>query len=115
MALVIDNVIEGHEGSEPRVLKSEVRRMLRTVIRPEDEDMGEAVTAVAERANVSTRTVYRVLAPESAGSPPDSITLAISDQLCRSCGTHLALIGARLLWSEGSITPYVSLRGLTLR
>lgn len=119
MALVIDNILESHDGHEPRVMRAEIRRMLRGIIRPGDDDSGEAVTTVAERAKVSTRTVYRALADneydDEGNLVNESLTLDIADRLCRACGTHLALEGARLKWSDGSVSPYISLRALAMR
>jgi hypothetical protein len=113
MALVIDNILETHDGAEPRVLRHEIRRMLTAVVRPGDDDNGEAVTVVADRARVSTRTVYRALADDEWQDGVfvnETISLDIADRLCRACGTHLALENARLRWSDGTITPYISLR-----
>lgn len=87
MPTVLDNIIERHEGPEPRVLTADVQNVLRAVIRPNDEDAGVAVTAIAEAAGVSTRTVYRVLNPDEA--KPD-ISLDLADRLCIAAGSHVS-------------------------
>jgi hypothetical protein len=97
----LDFVEERHVGPEPRVLTADVQEILRAVIRPGDEDTGKSVALIAQRARVSTRTVYRVLNPE-----PDktSIGLGLADNLTLAAGSHLA--HCRLVWPDGRITPY---------
>ena len=103
MPTLLDDVTEVHEGPEPRVLTEDVQAVLRRVIRPGEEDGGDAVTAIAERAGVSTRTVYRVLNPDES---KHSISLDLADNLCIAAGTHIAFT-CRLVWPGGEITPYV--------
>lgn len=103
MASPLDFIEERHEGPEPRVLTSDVQTILRRVIRPGDEDGGESVALIAERAAVSTRTVYRVLTPD-----PEKLTiqLDLADRLVLAAGSHLAM--CRLVWPDGRITEYLS-------
>lgn len=106
MSTLLDGKIEKHEGPEPRVLTEDVQAVLRGVIRPGMDD-GEAVSLIAEKAHVSTRTVYRVLQNQKDASKPGppSISLDLADRLCLAAETHLALC-CRLLWPDGSITAY---------
>jgi hypothetical protein len=106
MPTLLDNVLETHDGPEPRVLTMDVQAVLRRVVRPTDEEgNGAAVGLIAERANVSTRTVYRCLNPEESKY---SISLDLADRLCLAAGTHIA--GAcRLVWPSGKITAYPDL------
>ena len=93
-------VIEPVEKSgEPKVLTEDVRTSLRRVIRPDDDD-GGSVQMIAERAETSTRTVYRVLSDKHA----DAISLDLADRLCLAAGSHVAL--CRLKWPDGEVTPY---------
>lgn len=108
MATLLDDVLETHEGSEPRVVTADVQSVLNSVIRP-GHDNGAAVASIASRARVSTRTVYRVLNP---GESKDTISLDLADRLCLACGTHLAFT-CRLQWPDGRITPYVSQDGVS--
>lgn len=87
MATLLDNELESHDGPEPRILTEDVRAILREKIRPGDEDSGESVSLIAERAGVSTRTVYRVLNPDEA--KPD-ISLDLADRLCIAAGSHVS-------------------------
>ncbi len=104
MATLLDGILEKHEGPEPRVVTRDVQKILRRVIRPGDDDSGESVTLIAERAKVSTRTVYRVL--QAKESQP-TISLDLADRLCLACEAHLLL--CRLSWPDGSITGYAVL------
>lgn len=99
MATLLDNIIEKHEGAEPRVLTVDVQSILRTVIRPGDDDAGVAVASIAEKANVSTRTVYRVLNPDEA---KETLSLGLADRLCVAAGSHVSL--CRLVHADGSVT-----------
>jgi hypothetical protein len=99
----LDNITETHDGPEPRVLTADVQAVLRRVIRPGEDEGGEAVAMIAEKAKVSTRTVYRVLNPDE--SKP-SISLDLADRLCLACGVHPAF-AVRLLWPDKTITDYV--------
>lgn len=105
MTTALDWIRETHEGPEPRVLTASVQVILRDVIRPDDEDSGKSVALIAERAAVSTRTVYRVLnpAPRDDGQPP-SISLDLADRLCLAAGSHLSR--CVLLWPSGATTSY---------
>lgn len=88
MAIVLDNKLETHEGPEPRVRTSDVQAVLRRVVRPGEDD-GAAVALIAERARVSTRTVYRVLNPDEY---KETISLDLADRLCIACGVHLSSV-----------------------
>lgn len=103
MPTLLDNITEPHEGPEPRILTEDVQAVLRQVIRPGDDNSGEAVASIAEKATVSTRTVYRVLNPEEA---KPTLSLDLADRLCLACGVHIAF-ACKLVWPDGSITPYV--------
>lgn len=102
----LDWIQETHEGPEPRVLTHDVQAILKQIIRPGDDDSGESVSLIAERARVSTRTVYRVLNPAARddGQPP-TISLDLADRLCLAADDHLK--NCRLLWPDGRITLYV--------
>jgi hypothetical protein len=103
MPTLLDDILESHTGPEPRVLTADVQEVLRRVVRPSDEEGGgEAVAMIAERAGVSTRTVYRVLNPDE--SKP-TISLDLADRLCIAAGVHIAF-SCRLVWSDGRITQY---------
>lgn len=102
MPTLLDDILESHDGPEPRVLTADVKAVLRRVVRPDDEDGGEAVAMIAERAKVSTRTVYRVLNPDPQ---KETISLDLADRLCIAAGVHIAF-SCRLQWPDGSITSY---------
>lgn len=102
MPTLLDNITETHEGPEPRVLTEDVQAVLKRVVRPGDEEGGEAVAMIAERAKVSTRTVYRVLNPDPG---KHTISLDLADRLCIASGVHIAF-ACRLLWPDGSVTSY---------
>lgn len=103
MPTLLDGILEQHEGPEPRVLTEDVQAVLRRVIRPGEDD-GTAVSAVAGRARVSTRTIYRCLNPSEV---KDTISLDLADRICLACGVHIAF-SCRLRWPDGSITGYVT-------
>lgn len=104
MPTLLDNELEVHEGPEPRVKTSDVQAVLRRVIRPGDDDaMGIAVAAIAEKAKVSTRTVYRVLNPKEA---KPTVSLDLADRLCLAAGVHIAF-ACGLVWPDGTETSYV--------
>lgn len=105
MPTLLDDVLETHTGPEPRVRTDEVRAILRRVIRPGDDDAGESVARIAEDADVSTRTVYRVLNPEEA---KPTISLALADDLCLACGVFPAG-NVFLVWPDGRVTDYTYL------
>lgn len=102
MATLLDNILEKHSGPEPRVVTADVQAILRRVVRPGDDDGGASVTLIAERANVSTRTVYRVL---QATQP--TISLDLADRICLACNSHL--LTCRLQWPGGKRTSYLAL------
>lgn len=95
----LDGELEKHEGPEPRVVTEDVQGILRGIIRPDDEGQGESVALIAEKADISTRTVYRVL----QRSTP-TISLDLADRLCLAANSHLA--HCRLSWPSGAITRY---------
>lgn len=99
MASPLDFEQETHDGPEPRVVAADVQAILRRKIRPGEDDGGESVQLVASNANISTRTVYRVL----QGDKP-SIGIDLADRLCIAAGAHLSQ--CRLVWPSGAITPY---------
>lgn len=85
---------------EPRVITADVAAVLAPVVRPDDEDSGSSVALIAEKAETSTRTVYRVLSIHT-----ETISLDLGDRLCLAAGSHLA--ACRLKHSDGSIKPYL--------
>lgn len=103
MPTLLDGITETHRGPEPRVVTSDVQAILRRVIRPDDEDAGASVALIAERAKVSTRTVYRCLNPSES---KESISLDLADRLCIAANSHVAM--CRLMWPDGRVTPYVT-------
>lgn len=86
---------------EPRVVTDDVSALLIKFVKPEDEDLGASVSLVAEKANTSTRTVYRVISVST-----DTINIDLADRLCIAVGGHLA--GCRLSWPDGAVTPYTA-------
>lgn len=103
MPTLLDDVLEMHDGPEPRVPVKDVQAVLRRKVRPEDKDSGTAVTSIAEDAGVSTRTVYRVLNPDDEKA---DIGLDLADRLCMACGVHMRTY-CRLVWPDGTLTDYV--------
>lgn len=103
MGLLLEHTIwpDWPEGTEPKVVTSDVTALLRRVVRPGDEDNGESVALVAAKAQTSTRTVYRVLA---ASSP--EISLDLADRLCVAAEAHVS--ACRLVWPDGRVTSYLS-------
>lgn len=101
MPTLLDDVLEQHDGPEPRVLTEDVQALLRRVVRPSMEDAGESVALIAERAKVSTRTVYRCLSPDEG---KETISLDLADRLCVAAGAHLRFT-CRLVWPDGTISP----------
>ncbi len=100
MATLLDDVLEEHDGPEPRVLTVDVQAVLSRKIRPGDS-LGESVQLIASRAKVSSRTVYRCLNSDEAKY---TIGLALADKLCVAAEGHLSQ--CRLVWPDGLITPY---------
>lgn len=84
--------------TEPAVVAEDIRRVLRQVVRPDDPDAGEAVQQIAERAETSTRSVYRVLnpAPPRNGKVP-TLSLDLADRLALAVGRQLSEIGCRVV------------------
>lgn len=85
---------------EPRVLTQDVQRVLRRIVRPEAEDVGDSVVMLAQRADTSPRTIYRILARNT-----ETINLHLADKCCIAAGTHL--LECRLQWPDGTITEYL--------
>lgn len=107
MPTLLDDILETHDGPEPRVLIDDVKLVLKRVVRPDDDDGGEAVAMIAERAHVSTRTVYRVLNPDPE---KETISLDLADRLCIAAGVHIAF-SCRLQWPGGHTTGYADATG----
>lgn len=85
---------------EPRVLTEDVQRVLRRVVRPDDENSGESVVMVAALADTSARTVYRILARNT-----ETISLDLADRVCIACEAHLS--ECRLMFPDGSVRGYL--------
>ena len=85
---------------EPRVLTEDVQRVLRRVVRPDDDDSGESVVMLAQRADTSARTIYRILARTT-----QTISLDLADRCCLAADSHL--MECRLVYGDGSIRPYL--------
>lgn len=85
--------------TEPRVLTQDVQRVLQRIVRPEDADAGDSVIMLAQRADTSARTVYRVLSKTT-----DTISLDLADRLCLAANSHLA--ECALVWPDGRVTDY---------
>lgn len=105
MPTLLDGVEERHDGPEPRVLTADVRRVLRAKIQPDNPDAGVAVQLIADEADVSTRTVYRVMADDPERP---TIGLDLADRLCIAAGSHL--VHCRLVWPDERITEYMRVR-----
>lgn len=102
MARVFDQIEERHSGPEPRVLTLDVQQILKRVIRPGEDDNGESVALIAEKAHISTRTVYRVLQGDR-----ETLGLDLADRLVLAANSHL--IHCRLVWpGSKNITNYLS-------
>lgn len=86
-------------ATEPRVLTEDVRAILRRAVFPDDPDYGDSVRELAERAETSTRTVYRVMSGKK-----HSIDLGLADRLVLAAGGHL--VDCRLVWPDGRVTRY---------
>jgi DNA-binding transcriptional regulator/RsmH inhibitor MraZ len=85
---------------EPRVLTEDVQHILRRLVKPDQDDEGDSVQTIAEKADTSTRTVYRVLAGTTK-----TLSLDLADRLCLAAGAHLS--ECRLQWPDGRVEPYV--------
>lgn len=90
---------EGTKEEEPRALTADVQRVLRRVVQPDQEDAGESVVMLAQRANTSARTIYRILAKNT-----ETISLDLADRCCLAADSHLS--ECRLAWQDGRITSY---------
>jgi len=106
VATLLDGILERHDGPEPRVLTVDVQTILRARVLPGNDESGDSVTTIARHADVSARTVYRVL----QGDKP-TLSLDLADKLCLAAESHLALGGCRLAWNGwpepgGFITDY---------
>lgn len=107
MPTPLDFELERHEGAEPRVKTVDVQEILKQAVRPGDDDSGESVTLIAEKAGISTRTVYRVLNPEvPEGKTLEDLTinLGLADALCLAADAHISY--CRLEWPDGTVTAY---------
>lgn len=82
------------------MLTEDVQAILRRVIRPELEDDGESVTLIAEKAQTSTRTVYRVLSRTTY-----SISLDLADRLVLAA--ECQLFETRLVMPDGTVQGYL--------
>lgn len=114
----LDDETEKHDGPEPKVLVVDVQAILRGKVRPGEDGEGESVRMIADRAEVSTRTVYRALNPKMKDPdnpegppipvPPGNTTVGIgldlADRLCLRADAHLS--HCRLLMADGSVVPY---------
>lgn len=92
---------KGVKEPEPRVPTEDVQKILRRLVRPDEDDSGDSVATIAEKADTSTRTVYRVLAGTTK-----TLSLDLADRLCIAAGAHLS--ECRLQWPDGTITSYIS-------
>jgi len=68
-------------ADEPRVVTDDVAALIRRAIGPDEAD---SVALIAERANRSTRTIYRIL-----GGEWPTIALELADAVCLAAGGHL--------------------------
>lgn len=75
------------KSKEAKVLAADVREILERTRRRFNEDEGIAVSVIAERAGVSTRTVYRVL--ENRPDAPAWLGLELADRLLVACDANL--------------------------
>lgn len=82
---------------------------MRRVVRPDDPDDGEAVQQLAERANTSTRTVYRALSPPPWNpDKPHTISLDLADRLTLAAGHNLTEVDPRVvLRPSGEVVRYM--------
>lgn len=84
---------------EDRVYTKDVQQILKRLVRPDDPDAGDSVSLIAEKANTSTRTIYRILA---ATTP--TISLDLADRVCLAADAHVS--DCRLVDYEGNVVPY---------
>lgn len=85
---------------EPRVLTEDVQRVLRRAVRPEDDDVGDSVVMLAQRAHTSARTIYRILSRTTY-----ALNLDLADRCCLAANGHL--MECRLLWPDGTVSDYL--------
>lgn len=90
---------KGEVEVEPRVPTEDVQAILQRIVKPGDESEGDSVATIAEKADTSTRTVYRVLAGTTK-----TLSLDLADRLCIAADAHLS--ECRLDWGGGKVTPY---------
>lgn len=82
--------------AEPRVLTEDVRAILIQEIRGSDEEEGDSVALLAEKADTSTRTIYRIL-----GRKTKAVSLDLADKLLIAAGRQLN--ECRVIWPDGTI------------
>ena len=104
MPTLLEGIRETHEGPEPRVLAEGVRLILQRAVGSGDNP-AQSVASIADRAKVSTRTVYRVLQGDKR-----TISLKLADALVtKGVGGHLRN-GCELVWDEDTpnerVVPY---------
>lgn len=80
-------------------MTEDVQRVLRRVVRPDLDDAGESVVMLAQRADTSARTVYRVLAKTTI-----TINMDLADRLCMAADSHLS--ACRLMMPDGVVRDY---------
>lgn len=85
--------------TEPRVITEDVQRILNRVVRP-SSDGGESVVTLADRAETSARTIYRILACTT-----DTVSLDLADRCCLAANAHLS--ECRIRWPDGRIQWYL--------
>lgn len=81
-------------------MTTDVQLILRRVVKPDNDDVGDSVAKIAQAADTSTRTVYRVLAATS-----HTLSLELADRLCLAADAHLS--ECRLEWPDGRIQGYL--------
>lgn len=85
---------------EPKVLTEDVQMILRRIVKPDQEDEGDSVSTIAEKADTSARTVYRILAGTT-----NTLSLDLADRICLAAGFHIS--ECRLYWPDGRVTGYL--------
>lgn len=85
---------------EPRVVTEDVQRILKRIVKPDQEDEGDSVATIAEKADTSTRTVYRILAGTTK-----TLSLDLADRVCLAAGYHLS--ECRLQYPDGTVRGYL--------
>lgn len=74
-------------------MAADVISILHRALGPDEAD---SVALIAERANTSPRTIYRVLKPEW-----ESLALDLADRLCIAAGGHLS--ECRIVSPDGTV------------